>query len=452
MVKEGIPASELIRDCSSCVKCGTCQFVCPVYAVRPEESMTPRGKMALVEAVSQGYIDGTARYKEYLETCLLCGACEEACPNNVETVSVMFRGRENIPGKVRFRTIKGLVSKYLLGAVNLFRYVLKAGRTIQYFLFRKIPAYSGMRRRFPMPVITSDRTLPTLARKFFTDENKGQVAKGDGPRVGMFTGCAANYFYTDVSEAMVGILRHLGATVIVPEDQVCCGLPALAGGAHSTVEGLAMRNLEAFERYDLDYIVTGCASCGSNMTHNYADILERAGADEEMSRRFLSKFRDINVFLSDFDIMSRLRKIGDADLEPVKATYHHPCHLGRLQGVKEEPIELIQAMPGVEYVPMEEADRCCGLGGSFGVEHYDLSKEINDRKVRNIVQSGTDVIVTSCPGCIMHIRDGLNRNGYESIEVIHIMVLMERQLKKAAATTGSEGTDKEETGKVSAAV
>ena len=115
-------------------------------------------------------------------------------------------------------------------------------------------------------------------------------------------------------------------------------------------------------------------------------------------------------------------------------------------------MELIRAMPGVEYVPMEEADRCCGLGGSFGVEHYDISKEVNDRKVRNIAQSGADVVVTSCPGCLMHIRDGLNRNGHQSIEALHIMVLLERQLKAVEAMkAGHKEEDKRTPSAVSAA-
>ena len=401
--------------------------------------MAPRGKMALVEAVSQGHLKGTSRYKEYLETCLLCGACEEACPNNVETLSVMFQGRGNVPGGIRLRTLKGLVLKYLLGAVNLFRYAMKAGRTFQYFLFRKVPSSSGMRRRFPMPVITSDRTLPVLSRRFFRDHNRGQVTEGTGPRVGMFTGCAANYFYTEVSDAMVGILGWLGIRVIVPPEQVCCGLPAFAGGAFSTARDLALKNLEAFEKYDLDTIVTGCASCGSNLTHNYTDILTRAGVDEDRAEKFQASIMDINVFLYRSDLVGRLRDLEFEGAKPLKVTYHHPCHLGRQQGITEEPVELIRAMPGVEYVPMDEADRCCGLGGSFGVEHYDISKEVNDRKSRNIAQSGADVIVTSCPGCIMHIRDGLRRNGHESIETLHIMVLLERQLRKAGALKTDAG-------------
>jgi len=442
MTEENESTSNLVGDCSRCVKCGTCQFVCPVFSVRPEESMTPRGKMALVEAVSQGHLDGTRRYKEYLETCLLCGACEEACPNDVQTLSVMFRGRENIPGRIRLQTLKGLVLKYLLGTANLFRYAMKAGRTFQYFIFRKVPSSSGMRRRFPMPVITSDRTIPVLSRRFFRDHNRGQITEGPGPRVGLFTGCAGNYFYTDVSEAMVFILDWLGATIVVPPEQACCGLPALAGGALTTARDLALKNLEAFEKYDLGTIVTGCATCGSNLTHNYTDLLTRAGVEEERAEKFQSSIMDINVFLYRSDLIARLGELEDDDQEPLKVTYHHPCHLGRQQGIKEEPVELIRAMPGVEYVPMDEADRCCGLGGSFGVEHYDMSREVNDRKIRNIAETGADVIVTSCPGCIMHIRDGLRRNGHESIEALHIMVLLERRLKAVTALKG-EGEGEE---------
>ena len=146
--------------------------------------MAPRGKVALVEAVTQGHLDGTSRYKEYLETCLLCGACEEACPNNVETVSIMSRGRTNVPREVRLRTLKGLILTYLFRAVNVFKYAMRLGRSFQYFLFRRIPASSGMRRRFPMPVITSDRTLPVLAKTFFRDRYKGVVTEGGGPRGG----------------------------------------------------------------------------------------------------------------------------------------------------------------------------------------------------------------------------------------------------------------------------
>jgi glycolate oxidase iron-sulfur subunit len=444
MANQNEPTSDLIRDCSSCVKCGTCQYVCPVYSVSPQESNTPRGKVALVEAVSQGYLDGTSRYKDYLETCLLCGACEEACPNEVKNLSILFRARGNVPEKIRSKTVKGLVMKYLLGAVNLFRYAMKAGRTFQYLIFRRVPASSGMRRRFPMPVITSDRTLPTIAKRFFTEQYRGQVTDGDGPRVGIFVGCASNYVYPEVGETIVSILQMLGATVIVPAEQSCCGMPAFAGGADKTVKDLALNNLDVFEKYNLDCIVTGCASCGGNLKHNYPEILEKADVEKGRAEKFASKVMDINEFLARTDIVARMEALDDGSLEKIRVTYHHPCHLGRLQDIKEEPISLIRAMPGVEYVPMAEADRCCGMAGSFGVEHYDLSREINDRKIKNIADSGADIVVTACPGCLMHIRDGLSRNGHEGIEAMHIMVLLERRLKLAAEKREERGEVEED--------
>jgi glycolate oxidase iron-sulfur subunit len=402
--------------------------------------------MALVEAVTQGYLDGTSLYKDYLETCLLCGACEEACPNEVQNLSILFRARGDVPEKVRSRSAKGLVMKYLLGAANVFRYAMKAGRTFQYFIFRKVPASSGMRRRFPMPVITSDRTLPTIAKRFFIERYRGQVTDGDGPRVGIFIGCASNYIYPEVGETIVRILQSLGATVIVPAEQSCCGLPAFAGGVDSTVRDLALNNLKVFEKYNLDYIVTGCASCGGNLKHNYPEILEKNGVEKGRAEKLTSKIMDINEFLARTEIIAVLEALDHGGLEKIKVTYHHPCHLGRLQDIKEEPLSLIQAMPGVEYVPMEEADRCCGLGGSFGVEHYDISKEVNDRKVRNIADSGADVVVTSCPGCLMHIRDGLSRNGHKGIEAMHIMVLLERQLRLVREKKGMGGEKERDLG------
>ena len=304
------PVSNLVRDCSRCVKCGTCQFVCPVFAVRPEESMAPRGKVALVEAVTQGHLDGTSRYKEYLETCLLCGACEEACPNDVETVSIMSRGRINVPKEVRLRTLKGLILTYFFRAVNLFRYAMRLGRTVQYFLFKRIPASSGMRRRFPMPVITSDRTLPVLSKTFFRDRYRGVVHEGDGPRIGLFTGCAGNYVYTDYNEAILDLLALLGATVVVPPEQVCCGLPAFAGGAQETAKELALKNLEIFEKCGLDFIVTGCASCSSHLTNEYVQILTEAGAEKGRAERFVSAIQDINVFLYSSTILGKLQELG----------------------------------------------------------------------------------------------------------------------------------------------
>jgi len=414
---------------AGCVKCGRCQTVCPVFSVRPEESSAARGKIALAEAVTQGYLSESGTYRDYLETCLLCGACEENCPNEVRTLSRMLEARNHLAENRGTKPGKKLILEQVVGGPRLLDLVMRTGRTFQDLVFRKIPATSGIRRRLPLPLITSDRTLPSLAPVFFTDRYSGPVAKGEGPRVGIFSGCMMNYFFPQTGEAMVEVLRELGASVFVPAGQVCCGMPALTGGARDTVRELACQNLEAFEKYSLDAIVTGCASCGGNLKENYGGLLREAGVEGERIELFLSKIHDINEYL-----FRRLtpgpeeKGISGHGGEKVDllATYHHPCHLGRLQGVISEPVALIRSIPGVQYVPMTDDQRCCGMGGSFSLEHYDLAKEINDQKVARIIETGAAAVVTSCPACIMHIRDGLIRNGRGDIEVLHITELLQR--------------------------
>jgi len=426
--------------CSQCVKCGTCQEVCPVFAARPGEAYSARGKMAIIEAVSRSELKETGLYREHLESCLLCGACEEACPSEVPTLSAMLEARQSMASRVGMKPGKGLILNHLLGAARTFRAAMRTGRVFQPLMFRRIPESSGVRRRFPIPLVPEDRTLPRVAPQFFTDLFDGVVREGPGPRVGIFAGCMTNYFYPETGQSMVDVLGNLGATVIVPEEQVCCGMPALTGGARDTVRDLALKNLEVFEKYDLDAIVTGCASCGGNLKDNYEQLLIEAGVEESRAIAFTSKILDINEFL----VQSIVAASKSGTLEKVlpegelKVTYHHPCHLGRLQGVKKEPEEIIDSIPGVRYVPMADADRCCGMGGSFSIEHYDISKKINDQKVDRIVETGADAVVTSCPACILHIRDGLLRNGYDKIEVLHITELLARAAKKDIGTGDSD--------------
>jgi len=414
---------------SSCVKCGTCQTVCPVFSVRPDESSAARGKMALSEAVTQGHLAESGVYREYLEKCLLCGACEESCPNEVKTLSTMLDARQRLAGNIGIKPGKKLILEQMVGGPRLLDLALRTGRTFQSLVFRRIPDESGIRRRVPLPLIDQNRTLPGLASTFLTDRYSGQVVEGEGPRVGIFAGCMTNYFYPGTGESMIDLLGSLGTSVCVPAGQVCCGMPALTGGARDTVMQLALQNLEAFEKYDLDTIVTGCASCGSNLKENYGELLRETGVEEERIEKFLSMILDINEYLYRHspevpDVEEK--RISGGGGPRLKVTFHHPCHLGRLQGIKDEPIALIQSIPDITYVSMVDGDRCCGMGGSFSLENYDISREINDQKITRIIETGADAVVTSCPACIMHLQDGLNRNRRGDIEVIHITDLLER--------------------------
>jgi len=383
--------------------------------------------MALAEAVTQGHLDESHNYREYLETCLLCGACEEACPNEVQTLSAMLDARHRLASNGKSRLGKKLILKNIVGVPWLLDLAMRIGRPFLNLAFRRIPAESGIRRRFPLPLIARDRTLPALADTFFTDRYKGQVNSGSGLKVGIFPGCMTNYFYPGTGEGIVRLLKETGATVYVPEGQVCCGMPALTGGARETVRELACQNLEVFEKDGLDAIVTGCASCGGNLKENYGELLREAGVEDQRIEEFTFKVFDINEYLFRHmapDPCEGTVQKEEEDKEELIVTYHHPCHLHRMQEIKDEPVALIQSVPGVRYVPMVDDQRCCGMGGSFSLEHYELAKEVNDQKVARIIETKADVVVTSCPACIMHIQDGLCRNKREDIKVLHITELL----------------------------
>jgi len=106
----------------------------------------------------------------------------------------------------------------------------------------------------------------------------------------------------------------------------------------------------------------------------------------------------------------------------LRVTYHDPCHL-RTQGITREPRQILQALPQVEFVEMEAAGSCCGLGGTYSVYHYENSKKIGAKKAGYIKSSGAAMVATDCPGCIMQLQDSLNQAGAE-VKVGHILDLL----------------------------
>ena len=149
----------------------------------------------------------------------------------------------------------------------------KTGGALSSLLFKKLPDNSGLRLRFPAPYIERDRTLPPIAAKPFREQHPEIIPGKEGaPTVAFFTGCGINYMYPAIGDVFLRALQFLGVTIIIPQDQACCGLPAVSAGAAETVEQLAQQNLRALTRHPVDYVVTACASCNAGIGKIYADM------------------------------------------------------------------------------------------------------------------------------------------------------------------------------------
>jgi glycolate oxidase iron-sulfur subunit len=200
----------------------------------------------------------------------------------------------------------------------------------------------------------------------------------------------------------------------------------VAYGDIETTRRMARHNIEAFEKLGADYIVTSCASCGGTLKKEYPYVLKDVPGWKERAERFAAKVLDVQEFLvRKTDYRKHIRRH-----LPDRVTYHDPCHMKRVQEISQEPREVLKAIAGDNFVEMKDADACCGSAGTFSLKHYELSRKINQRKVDNIRQSGAAVVATPCPGCMMHIKNGVHLNGM-AVRVTHPILLLAEAYKAA---------------------
>jgi glycolate oxidase iron-sulfur subunit len=415
------PLKQLENELKKCVKCGACRAHCPAFSVWGREPASARGKIALARSALSGEIGFDVRTRSDMSKCLLCGRCVEKCANDVPADLIVLAAREALAQKkgiTAFHRIAGILlrNRGLLNTGAFFASLFAP------LLFRKVPASSGLRLRFPLPFVGGKRRLPKMAAKPFLQRYQ-EIIPGDPgkPRVVYFVGCMTNYLYPEIGEAAITLLTSLGCTIIIPKDQQCCGFPALSGGDMTTFRKLAEQNLSALEKHQADYIMTACASCGGAFHRMYPRVLgERCPGLADRCRSVAEKAVDASVLLR----LLGFRPGPGGGGTPWRVTYHDPCHL-RARGITRQPRELLGDLPGVSFVEMDAADACCGLGGTFTVNHYGASMAINNRKTSSIRNAAVDAVATSCPGCMLQLADGLHQGAVGS-RVLHVLELLAR--------------------------
>lgn len=418
---------KLSKNASQCVKCGTCLAHCPIYAETLSEPTTARGKLSLVESLASGNIQFTKKLNNLLFSCLICNTCGENCPNDVNVGEILLEARRELIDHRGLPITKKFLFRHLLNSIHALPLYLQAGSLIQGLLLKKIPKESGLQLRFSLPFLDKKRLIPALAKNFFC-EHYSPAAKAniEKKRVGYFVGCATNYLFPHIGEATLRILNKYGVSVSIPSDQKCCGLIAFGSGDWQSTQKLALSNIEAFEQLNLDTIVTTCASCAATLKNFYPKLFEDADDEtQKMVERFSHKIMDISQFLTqEIGITSKLKKLPLKKGNLSRITYHDPCHLNRTLGITKEPREILKSLSNLEFVEMNDASRCCGMGGTFNITHYDLSMNILKHKLDTLETLGVEMIATGCSGCIFQFMDGIHQRGLKT-RVVHIVEALE---------------------------
>ncbi len=381
-----------------CIHCGLCTASCPTYVETGNENDGPRGRIYLMRNVVDGRMRASDEVRKHLDLCLDCRACETACPSGVKY------GRLIEPFKVALANSRGdgarasILQKWILE--HLFPY---SGRVKAFLapakLLQKLGLWdaierSGVTKLLPGPLRRMQAMLPKLSR---SKVELPEILPPYGPkraRVALFMGCVADAMFPETNAATARVLQRNGCEVVIPKSQVCCGAIHYHSGVEAPAIELARKNMKAFPIDDFDAVIINAAGCGA-MLKDYGHLLP--AADRPAAEGFAAKVKDISEFLVASGPIAPEHSVSK------KVTYHDACHLCHAQGVRAQPRALLSMIPGLELVPLEESELCCGAAGTYNLTQPEMAERLGVRKMNNIAATGGEIVATGNVGCILQI-------------------------------------------------
>ena len=408
-------------ELDQCVHCGLCLNHCPTYRVLHLEAESPRGRIHLVRAAAEGRIEPNERFGDHLYLCLMCRACETACPSGVQYGRIAEAARELLgpPGSPMARAIAMFAFTKLLPSQRRLRIIARL-----LWFYQRSGVQLLIHRLLSERLREMEAMLPRVPNRFFRPAADLLPAIGKGrARVAILSGCVMNLLFGDVNEATVRVLRRNGCDVLIPKGQGCCGALNVHNGETTMAKVMARRNIEAFLNDGVDAIIVNAAGCGAAMKE-YGHLLRDDPVYADKAQNFGRLVKDASEFLAGLDLVGSLGRI------EMTVTYQDPCHLAHGQRVRTQPRALLAAIPGLRVVEMEASDRCCGSAGIYNLTQPEMSQELLKEKMGSIAETGAQAVVAPNPGCMLQLRYGARRYG-PPLTVFHLMDLLDRAYSAA---------------------
>ena len=409
---------ELFLDC---VHCGLCTSACPTYVELGTEADSPRGRIYLMRAVTDGRLDLNAQVRRHLDLCLDCRACESACPSGVQYGKLIepFRVHMTKMGAgVRLSVLQRFMLFHMTPYARRMRWLVGCYRFLQRTRLDQVLDKVGLTRLLPATLRQGHDMMPRLQPHYGRLPEMLPAEGKRRARVALFHGCAADAFFPQTNLATARVLQHNGCEVWIPRAQVCCGALHYHAGQEKAAQKFAAVNCEVFVRGlstappAVDAIIVNAAGCGA-MLKDYGHLLHQSPV-AAAAETFASKVRDISEFLMELGPIKPRHPL------PLRAAYHDACHLCHAQQIRKQPRQLLELIPGLELVPLAEAEICCGAAGSYNVTEADMAQRLGQRKAKNIRDADVQAVFTSNVGCVLQIGRYL-RCRQPGVRVAHLI-------------------------------
>ena len=403
------PDPDLIRDC---VHCGFCLPTCPSYAVFEEEMDSPRGRIVLMRVGHEEGAEISDEMVTHFDRCLGCMACVTACPSGVQYDKLIERTRPQLerhgPRSRGERAYRKAIFALMTHPGRL--RALAPGTALGPRLARLAP-----HPRLRTLLSLAPRVSPAAAVRRLPRVTRTKAPAGRG-RVAFMQGCVQRVFFGDVNEATVRVLAAEGWEVHAPRRPRCCGALQLHAGFEDEALAVAKATIAAYEGFEA--IAVNVAGCGSAMK-DYGHLLADDREWGERAQAFSAKVRDVHELLAEHEPQAVRHPL------ELRVAYHDACHLAHAQGVRQQPRELLRAIPGLELLEPAEWELCCGSAGIYNLIQPEAAAELGRRKADNLRATGADAIAAANPGCALQLGQ------YIDLPIHHPMTLLDRSLRGA---------------------
>lgn len=372
-----------LAEIDACTRCGNCLDLCPAYAGSGDVAISPKKKMEVLKRLvdtEYGIFQKIFKKKKISEKdiekiskaafeCTMCSRCEQECFINIKLQDIWLRLREILVEEGKYPEVLDMLREKLLKAHNI-SFDTNEGRINWINQIAQLP---------------EDKYIKEKAEVIY------------------FVGCVSSFSprVFKIPRSVVQILKAASIDFgLLGDEEWCCGFPLLTSGFREDFAEFARHNIEKVNKTGAKYLITSCPSCYHMWKHIYPEI----------HSEFKMEFEVLHVV----EYFYKLAKEGKFKLNPVnqKVTYHDPCDLGRNSGIYEEPRNLIKMIPEIEFIELENnrnLSTCCGGGGNVEAVNVQLSENIAKIRAQEIINSGADVVASSCQQCVRTIAGALKK-------------------------------------------